>query len=194
MLFPKNYQVEPPLQHEGGGRLAGLTDAYVAKYEIAPDTSGSSTILTQTGTAGSSVVSTGITQPDVPRILSVTSTNGSATGNVVIAGKNVADQTISNTIALSGSSTVDGTKAFKTVTSITLPDTTSGSVAVGTSKKLGLPHVLDSGSAMVLFKIFNELADSGTLTTGSAVEINHFAPAGTPDGTKKLKFVYIVEP
>ncbi len=66
-------------------------------------------------------ITAGITSPAVPRALSITGNVSGIAGNVVITGTNYADEVITETIALSGMSTVDGLKAFKTITGIALP-------------------------------------------------------------------------
>ena len=71
--------------------------------------------------AAAQAKTTGITNPAVPRALSIVGNVSGITGNVVVAGKNYAGETITETLALNGATTVQGAKAFKTVTSIALP-------------------------------------------------------------------------
>lgn len=66
-------------------------------------------------------ISTGITNPAVPRALTVVGNVSGITGNVVLGGKNYADEDISETVALNGTTTVHGNKAFKSLESIALP-------------------------------------------------------------------------
>ena len=66
-------------------------------------------------------ITTGITSPAAPRALSVVGNVSGITGNVVVTGTNYAKEVITETFALNGSTTVHGTKAFKTVTSVALP-------------------------------------------------------------------------
>jgi hypothetical protein len=72
-------------------------------------------------TSATQSVTTAITNPDVPRNLNITGDHSGIAGNVVITGKNYRNETITETIALNGTATVAGTKAFKEVTSIALP-------------------------------------------------------------------------
>lgn len=88
------------------------------------------------------VVTTGFTQPDVPRNLTVTGNGAAVAGNVVIVGTNQAGETITETIVAAGTATVVGNKAFATVTSVTFPAYVSAGterIRVGTGAKLGLP-------------------------------------------------------
>jgi len=111
----------------------------------APDAPGADNVLSATAlTTAVQTVTTGITNPDFPRVLSVTGNDGNVTGNVVITGTNIRGEVITDTIALSGNSTVAGVKAFKAVTSIQLPvydvaDTET--VSVGITNELGLQSI-----------------------------------------------------
>lgn len=96
------------------------------------------------------VVTTAITDPDVPRC--ITATAGGTAGDikaiqVVIAGTNINGEAITETLpafTVNTAGTVTGSKAFKTVTSITIPahDGTGATTAVGVGDKLGLPDAL----------------------------------------------------
>lgn len=190
------YKPEPakPLQGDGGKAVAGLTLGVVAVYEITPATSGSASILPMTPVSGSQILTSGFSQPDVPRVLNAIGSDAGTSGSVVVQGKDIADQTISDVLYVSGSASAgEGSKAFKSVLQITLP-ATSGSIAVGTTKKFGIPHLIESGSALVLKQVFDNQADSGTWAYSSgSLSANTYTPAGTPNGAKKLKLVYMVE-
>jgi hypothetical protein len=65
-------------------------------------------------------------------------------GDVVITGKNIRGEAVTDTINASGTDTVDGVVAFKSVSSIQLPayDTAdTETISVGTSDKLGLQAI-----------------------------------------------------
>lgn len=97
-------------------------------------------------TAAIQDIATGITNPDFPRVLSITGTKAGATltGNVVITGTDIRGNALSETIALNGDNTVAGTKAFKTVTNIRVPVkvTTGDVVSVGFTDALGLDRCM----------------------------------------------------
>ena len=84
-------------------------------------------------------ISGGITDPDVYRGLSVKGNQAGISGNVVITGWDWAGHTIQETIALSGTNTVNGNMPFKSVYQIQLParTNTGDTVSVGVSDKLG---------------------------------------------------------
>ena len=127
----------------GYGFSSGL-QVWGQKWTL-PDAPAAATVLAATVlTTAVQTVSTGITNPDFPRVLSVTGNDGNVTGNVVITGTDIRGNAITNTIALSGTGTVVGTKAFKTISSVQLPvyDVAgTETVSVGISDKLGLEMI-----------------------------------------------------
>lgn len=121
--------------------------AYLARYTVTPAASTATAVKAAIALAASTqpAVTAGITNPAVPRCLSITGNAGGIAGNVVITGTDMAGATITDTIALSGTSTVAGVKAFATVTSIAYPVQTNAgtdTVSIGTTDKLGLPAAL----------------------------------------------------
>ena len=101
-------------------------------------------------------ITTAITNPDFPRVLTITGTKagGSLTGNVVITGTNIRNEVITDTIAITADTEVAGVKAFKTVTNIHLPvrATSGDTVKVGISDALGLDRCM-SGNEVILATI-----------------------------------------
>lgn len=100
-------------------------------------------------------VTTAITNPKWPRNLTVTpggTTTDVATGNVVIAGTNIDDEEISENFAFLANATAAtvGAKAFKTITSITIPiqDGAAATFAIGYADKLGLPDGLERNTVL----------------------------------------------
>lgn len=179
-----------------GDEAQAVAVALPVHYQIAPDAVGAAAVhanitLPDTGTTE---VTTAITNPDVPRTVTVKGNASGIAGNVVIDGTNIADEVIQDTIALNGVTEVEGIKAFKTVTKITVPAKTNPSgdaVSVGIAKKFGLPHIVYN-AALLLVKLFNGSADSGTLAVDAdEVEKNLFALNGTPDGSKVLDLFYL---
>jgi hypothetical protein len=99
--------------------------------------------------AGAGTYATGITNPDVPR--NVTATPSGTAGNVlavqvVVAGTDTRGNAITETLPAftAGSlAAVTGSKAFRTITSVSIPAAGTGiTVAIGSGTKLGLPHRL----------------------------------------------------
>jgi hypothetical protein len=176
---------------------AGTLEAmFPAHYQCAPDASSATYVhaAVTLPTSGTLLVTTAITNPDVPRTVTVKGNAAGITGNVVITGTNFKGAVITDTIALNAATEVEGVKAFRTVTSILLPTrTTAGdTVSVGVAKKLGMPHIIDYAT-MLLVKLFNGSADTGTLAVDAdEIEKNLFALNGTPNGTNLVDLYYLI--
>jgi hypothetical protein len=178
-----------------GDEAQALAVGLPVHYQIAPATSSATFVHAAIAlTDEEQEITTAITDPDVPRTVTVKGNASGITGDVVITGTNVADEEITDTIALNGATEVEGVKAFKTVTQIDLPAEThagTDTVSVGVAKKFGLPHIVYN-AAMLLVKLFDGSADSGTLAVDAdEVEKNLFALNGTPNGSKVLDLFYL---
>jgi len=99
--------------------------SYLAHFQVsAADAVAASAagVLTATNLgAAAETKTTGITNPAVPRGLSIVGNVSGITGNVVVTGTNYAKEAMTETLALNGTATTHGNKAFKTVTSVALP-------------------------------------------------------------------------
>lgn len=117
------------------------------------------------------VLTTGITNPPYPR--NITATAGGTAGDVkaiavVIEGTNFLDEVITETLpafTVDTPGTVAGSKAFKTVTKITIPahDGTGATTAIGFGDICGLPYVI-AEKFVVLAAYHNDIRE-GTLPT-----------------------------
>jgi len=133
----------------------------------------SATILT----AAVQSITTGITNPAVPRALSIAGNVSGITGNVVAAGKNCAGEAIAETIALDGSTTVNGTKAFKSITSLSLPiKAHSGVAQVETATAAGT--VSTAGNASVVVTAAGMTGSPKTISVAVALSDDASAIAG----------------
>jgi len=103
-----------------------------------------------TDTGAQQVITTAITNPPYPRNVSATA-GGTATDikaiQVVVVGTDINDAVLTETLpafTVDTAGTVVGNKAFKTVTSITIPahDGVGATTAIGFDNKIGLPHKL----------------------------------------------------
>lgn len=158
----------------------GVMRSFLAHFQVsaasAVAASATAVHAAVTLTASAQTVTTAITSPAVPRNVSVTGNASGITGNVVVTGTNYNGDTITETIALSGTSTVAGTKAFKTVTSIALPAKTNSSgdtVSVGIGSALGLQYKLAHNTVIFAFLDNTKEATAPTVTvSASALESN----------------------
>lgn len=140
-------------------------------------------------------ITTGITNPDFPRTVTVDGNDANVAGNVVFTGTNILDEVITDTVALNGTATVESAKAFKAITNIQVPIysvANTETVTIGTGTKIGFPVVIDN-TANVISKDFNGSVDAGTVTAATTIAGSMYTPAGTPDGVKLLELVFIVE-
>jgi hypothetical protein len=71
--------------------------------------------------AGASSLSVNLNSPAIPRAARIKGNVAGIAGNVTINGTNIADEVISEIIATNGNAVVEGAKAFKTISSVTLP-------------------------------------------------------------------------
>lgn len=160
---------------------------------------------TATVVAGTTIT-TGITNPDVPRNLTITTggtTANIAAGDVVITGTNIEGKTITEnfTMADNLAGSVTGNKAFKTVSRIVFPaaDGTAATISVGTGAKIGLNHRLVPEKSSIVVIQDNAIngtnptlqaAPSASSVNGDQVELNTVTPATTPDGSTFLTILY----
>lgn len=103
-------------------------------------------------------ITSGITSPDYPRNVTVKGGISGQNGDVVITGQNLADETITDTIALSGTAEVSGVVAFKSVSRIDLPvETHTSKAQVETATAAGT--ITQSGNATITVTV-NGMAGS----------------------------------
>lgn len=122
--------------------------------------------------AGGKTVTEGITNPPCVRSITVTAGGTAAdikSGKVKVKGTNYAGAEIEEEFEFSDNTgaTVAGVKAFKTVTSVFIPqqDGTGATFKVGTGEKLGLPFIL--ASKPLFLASFDGSSDAGAITIDS---------------------------
>jgi len=119
-------------------------------YQITPAAVSAVSVMAAQNLSGDAQTRTsGLTDPDVPRTVTVKGSVAEITGDVVVTGTNISNAPISDTIALNGTTEVEGLVAFKTVTQVDLPAQTTTPVAqVETATVVGT--VTGSGNASVV--------------------------------------------
>ena len=160
-----------------------------------------STTAVHAAVNSNAVITTGITNPDKPRNVTIVGAGSghAATGNVVINGTDIRGNAISETLALNSNTTVAGNKAFATVTSIDMTGVSGNdandTVAVGTGVKLGLDRnlldqsVLDGYADGVREATFPTVAASGTVATAS-ISSNTVSFNTAPNGTHNFSVYF----
>jgi hypothetical protein len=147
-----------------------LSPANIIKYDSAPVAESNTYCMAATAlTAVAQTITTGITQPDVPRVLLIKGNAGGIGGNVIITGTDAAGAAITDTIALNGNAVVDGVKAFASIVSIQLPVQThagTDTVSIGVDAILGFTCALPATA--LLLGAYWDLAHGGGADGGSA--------------------------
>ena len=130
-------------------------------------------------------------QPPQARGLTFTP-SGSALGNVIVAGTDIDDNPITETIATNTTNAVISLNAYKTVTSVSLPISAETITwDVGWDERLGLPFMLaEKPFYLEMFDNKIELGTAGLLTV-DADELgkNIYDPQGTLNGAKPLRLL-----
>ena len=169
-----------------------------AEDAVAASTTGVHAAVTDNGSEQE--ITTEITDPAVPR--SITATAGGTGGDikaiqVTIEGTNFLDAAISETLpafTVDTPGTVEGSKAFKTVTKITIPahDDTGATTSIGWGDKLGLPYKREIISCI---DAFLDKAKEGTAPALTVhvdnIESNTIDLNSALDGTKVDAFLVI---
>lgn len=137
-------------------------------------------------------VTTFLAQPPVPMNLTMVCSD-TQTGKATVYGTNINDEPISEEFTLTSDTPVVGTKAFKSVSSIALPQKVgTETIDVGWGTSFGLPYCL-TADELVVVKLFDNAADAGTVTVDAdEVEKNVFALNGTANGEKNIDLYIIV--
>jgi|SRR5665213_220558 len=137
---------------------------------------------------------TGLVNPDFPRNISITGGFSGQAGNVVIHGTNIRGAVISETIALSGTATVVGAKAFATVTSVDLPVYTnngSDTVSVGIGVKLGLDRLLSNRFILMEAVDGTNEAISAQVNSATAIESNTVTTTTAPNASHNFAICFV---
>ena len=140
-LIDKNGRLEVASARQRSHNLIALTAASATAVHAAVTL----TAAAQTVTATAS--------PDFYRAVSVKGNASGIAGNVIVIGKDQDGRAVSDTIALSGTSTVAGVVPFSTVTNFILPAKTNGSgdtVSVGVANVFGLGHLIAATTDVLL--------------------------------------------
>ncbi len=143
-------------------------------------------------------ITTGITNPLVPR--NITATAGGTAADikavqVAITGTNYNDEAITETLpafTVDTAGIVSGVKAFKSVTKIEIPamDGAGATVAIGFGNILGLPYIL-SRKGIVKAYINNVIDTVATETIGATLELNTIGLTTALNGTVVNAYIIV---
>lgn len=179
------YPFNPLLGQEMQSDAQDVNAAYVARVSwtaaeaATADTDAVLAAVTDTGSQ--QVITTGLTAPPCARNITATA-GGTATDikavQVIVEGTNIAGESITETLPAFTENTagsVVGNKAFKTVTSVTIPahDGTGATTAIGFGDKLGLPYELARNTVLNAYLgNTKEGTDPTVAVSASAIESN----------------------
>ena len=117
-------------------------------------------------------------------------------GKLVIVGKDVNGNAISEEIIPNAGETVQGVKAFKEVVSITgvgwaQGGTGADTIVIGFGDVIGLPDILQAASDVFLAAMGTALLNAPTVVVGAAPCQNTVVATGA-NGTNKLRVIYLI--
>jgi len=154
--------------------------AFLAHYQVsatqavaASDTGVHAGIILADGSG--STLSVNLTSPAVPRALRIKGNAAGIVGNVVITGTNFANEVITETLVANGVAVVEGSKAFKTVSSVVVPQRNAAGdeISFGWNDKLGLPYKLAHNTVLNAYHDNTKEATAATVTvSATALESN----------------------
>jgi hypothetical protein len=160
-MYPFNFKMGQTIQTNAPGVTANHSFlahlVILAAAAVSADMDGILAAVVNDGTTQEII--NGITQPPAPRNITATA-GGTATDigtiQVTVEGTNYADEVITEILpafTLDTAGTVSGSKAFKTITKITIPphDGLSATTSIGFGDVLGLPYRLDRNTLLVTF-------------------------------------------
>lgn len=137
-----------------------------------------------------------IAQPDVPRNLTITITdaNNSASGKVVLTGKDIQNRAITDTFNFGGGTKLfTSTKIYATLTSAVVSGVAGAAagdtISVGIGNVIGLPSDISSTAAVTFASLGAVPVTPGAIAVGqstSGVDVN----AATYNGTKIMMVAY----
>lgn len=200
----------------------GYTD-----YRRRPQPAGAATVMAASATSNTGSTTYTFSPPitlDSTRAISITTTGTAASvaaTAIVVTGTNVEGKTITESLTPTAATlgTLNGTKAFKWITKIVIPQQTGTGVlvSIGTQNLFGLHHRLQTGTTASQVRVIsvsnvtNLNLTSGSATTSnlgangiptvqavpttlnvdpSVIELNTFVPATAPTGNFSMHVHY----
>lgn len=197
--------------NNGTAHLPGFPLSPLTTYRIAPavlDADGiavAQAVLTASNlTIAGALASGGVATFDVPRAISVTSSDaGDTTQTATFTGTDFYGLAQTEVLAFNGAATISGKKAFKTISRVAISAALTGNGSAGTLDIYGLPFVLSNISDIITVKWDGVLAQNAgtaviadattpaTTTTGD-VRGTYTQSGNAANGTRILTFTYYV--
>lgn len=144
-----------------------------------------------------------ITDPFGRSLQFVSSNAGDTTQTVTVTGTDYLNNAMTARITLNGTTVIQGTKAFKTISQVAVSAALVGNLTVGTGDKLGLPVAVASSNLIAHAGWNSTLArDAGTfvaaVATNPATNLTGdtrgtYQPSSATDGAKRLTLLLIMQ-
>lgn len=196
--------------NNGTASEPGVFMSPINVYNVVPATLSATAVAAAQAVAGAgnltingASASGGVATLDVPRAVSVVSSNaGDTTQTATVFGTDAYGIAMSEAIAFNGTTTVAGQKAFKTVTRVAISAAMAGNASVGSTDIFGLPYRVDSrnyvitawNSAIVTTGTFAAADTTSPATTTTNDVRGTFLPADAANGSKRLTvWTFIVD-
>lgn len=166
------------------GKSFQTADGYVKTQSWTAPLAASTTAV-HAAINSNAVVTSGITSPDVARNVTIVGAGSGhlAAGTVTINGTDIRGATLSETLTLNSNTTVVGSKAFASVTSIDLTAVTgndvNNTVAVGIGTKLGLSRCLPAANTVFVATTDGVTDTAPTVATSATVVASNTAIMNT---------------
>lgn len=201
-FYPYNPNLGQQSQTDAPGvtvnRFFGSRYAVIAANAL--PTNGTAVHAAVTDTGSQQVITTGFTNPSVPRNLIAVA--GGTAGDVkaiqvIVDGTDFAGNAISETLpafTVNTPGTVTGSKAFKTVTAMTIPahDGTGATTSLGFGEKLGLPDKLTSNTVLMASLGGTKEATPPTVTVSGSVLADNTVDLNSALNSSAVDIYYFV--
>lgn len=172
-------------------------------FDIVPATKSATAVCAAQAIAGAAnatingaSATSGVATFDYARIVTAVSSNaGDTTQSITVTGTDYYGQAQTELIALNGTTTVSGLKAFKTITQVAVSAALAGNLSVGDGDSFGLPYRVTDGGYLLRRGWAGAVADNaGTFTaadtataTASTGDVRGtFAPTTAANGSRRL--------
>lgn len=186
------------------GQQRVLFENVVAFHLGSPSASSTSSLRAAASHAGGALTLIAAGQTfDFPRNLQITSSGNESGVTYTVTGRDEYGVTVVENITGPNATTVQGNKAFKSITSVSASGASAGNVSLGPGNRLGFPVFVPGAGSIVREILDNAVATAGTLAagaTGTATATTGdvrgtYIPNSAPDGTRTYELVvYLGDP
>lgn len=195
--------------NNGTASEPGVAMSPIFVYDVVPLAFSATAVAAAQAVAGAgnltingSSATSGVATFDVPRTITIVSTNaGDTTQTATVTGTDVYGLAVSELIAFNGTTAVTGQKAFKTVTRVAISAALTGNGSTGSTDVFGFPfrantrnYVLTAWNGAFVTTGTFAAADATVATTTTNDVRGTYAVPDAADGSKRLTlWMYIFD-